>query len=190
MSLSLGADAIQPDFRNDSAVDLAVHQRLPRCLTVFLANLHSDLLQIADSEGLTLLIKAIQKGNIEAVTMLLNANMDVNVRTGSHGWTPVHWACHADQSDILSLLLRSGADVSITDIEQKTAGHIAAMNENPDCLSVLIKQFGVNVVQVTDQQGVTPLMYACGVGNDRHVKVMLKKKVNLQREYMQCLCVV
>jgi ankyrin repeat protein len=177
--ITAGADPTQSDFHDNNAVDLAVQQRPPRCLAVFVANLHSDLLQIADAKGVTALIKAIQKGNIEAVSMLLNSNVEVNVKTGSYGWTPVHWACHADQSDILSLLIRSGADVNVIDVEQKTAGHIAAISQNPDCIKVLIKQCGIETVQVADQQGVTPLMYSCGMGNDQHVKALLKKKVDV-----------
>lgn len=171
-------DVTQPDFHNNTAIDIAVQQHPPRCLAIFVANMHADLLQIADSEGLTPLVKAIQKGNTDSVNLLLNSNVKVNVTGGSHGWTPVHWACHADQPDILSLLLRSGADANIADVEQKTASHIASISENSDCIGVLIKQLGVAVAQSGDHQGITPLMYACGVGNDKHVKVMLKKKVN------------
>ena len=65
------------------------------------------------------LLKAAERGNIEAVKQHLAAGTDVNAKTGS-GRTPLHYAAREGHKEITDLLLANGADVNAKNDEGGT----------------------------------------------------------------------
>jgi len=63
-----------------------------------------------DPAGLTALIWAARAGAVDAMTALLDAGADPNLRDGRHGWTPLMHAIHKRHPDAVRLLLERGAD--------------------------------------------------------------------------------
>ena len=59
----------------------------------------------------TPLTDAAERGNIKAVTELLNKGADVNVKVGRYGWTALMYATHKGHTDTAKLLIDKGADI-------------------------------------------------------------------------------
>ena len=72
-------------------------------------------LDFEDAGGYTPLHSAIERESTDrhvAIEMLLRAGAPVNAR-GINGWTPSHMAAARDDVDVLEILIRHGADLSI-----------------------------------------------------------------------------
>lgn len=72
---------------------------------VFMRNGHDCL---ADKDGVSPLLLAIQQNQIECVMVLLNIGVDVN-RPNAFGYTPLHVARSNNQQEIIDLLLQHDA---------------------------------------------------------------------------------
>jgi ankyrin repeat protein len=76
-----------------------------------------------DSSGSSPLCKAAQS-HFSIVQLLIDRGANVN-QQDCHGRTPLWWAAYSGCSGIVSHLLKSGADPSITDKDGKTARRVA-----------------------------------------------------------------
>ncbi|KAI8810361.1 hypothetical protein BJ742DRAFT_801589 [Cladochytrium replicatum] len=77
----------------------------------------------ADDEALR---EAAAIGNIRAVQAFLRyPNIDINSRNRVNGWTALHWAAKRGNADVVTLLLRSGADPSLESNASQTALDVA-----------------------------------------------------------------
>ena len=137
-------------------------------------------------DGETVLMMACEKGEVQMVRSILDSlrcNVDpvlgddrsrklrylkqyIN-KTNKNGTTALlktsHLQAHKAACDIIDLLISDGADINVCDtIQQSSAMHIAAMNNNVDLLSKLYKQ-GANI-HAQDRDGVTPLFIAAEYG--------------------------
>src|SRR5438309_9910301 len=61
--------------------------------------------------GETPLMSVADKGNIEAVRLLLDRGADVNVRESKGGQSALMWAVAGRHAEIVKLLVERGADV-------------------------------------------------------------------------------
>ncbi|XP_064463587.1 acyl-CoA-binding domain-containing protein 6-like [Ornithodoros turicata] len=84
----------------------------------------ASILQRVDSEGMTLLHWACDRGMQEAALLLLEAGADVN-KQDLEGQTPLHYASSCGHREIVSQLVRHGADCRIADHEGLTAQDVA-----------------------------------------------------------------
>ncbi|TKA53268.1 hypothetical protein B0A55_13170 [Friedmanniomyces simplex] len=82
------------------------------------------------------LILAAETGNVEAVTMLLNARANVNAMTESRG-TALHCAVFQQHKPIVQLLVNRGACLGMTDSYGQTALDIAALHGDEAMLLLL-----------------------------------------------------
>ena len=96
---------------------------------------------------------------------LINAGADVN-RVGGGNWTPLSMAANKGHADIVSMLIKAGADST-------RALNIAAYNGRTQRVDVLLKA-GVDV-NSTDKKGDTPLplLHAAYKGHSNVVRVLL-----------------
>jgi uncharacterized protein len=79
---------------------------------------------------------AAADGDLNAVRSELGNRVSVNAMAEC-GLTPLHVAALFDQSEVVRLLLSSGADVSLTDRGGNTALHMSAFLGNTDIVRVL-----------------------------------------------------
>lgn len=67
--------------------------------------------------------------------MLISNRADINKRIKNNGWTPLHNAAENGNERIVHLLIRMGANVTLTTLEELTAVDLA--NENGNLLFLL-----------------------------------------------------
>lgn len=109
---------------------------------------------------------------------MLNKSKDTNARD-CEGATPLHLASLVSQSSIHELL-KAGANALIPTYEGLTALHLAARARQSNVVGMLIEHFqkqpGIDRgtwLDVQDDQGWTPLHYACRSGRPESVKLLL-----------------
>ena len=73
-----------------------------------------------DSENLSLLHWAVDRGHSEIVEFLIKRGCNVNI-VDSDLQSPLHYAVTCDRLDIVTLLLSYGADIKLKDIDGHTA---------------------------------------------------------------------
>jgi ankyrin repeat protein len=92
-----------------------------------------------DSEKISLLVGAIDSGDVPGVERILEDKIDLNVASGGEGGTPLHHAVSCGDINITRLLLLAGADPNISASDGKPPLIIAAANGNIDIVKLLHK---------------------------------------------------
>ena len=112
------------------------------------------------------LVEAVQKGNKEAVRILLQ-QADVNAPQAD-GATALHWAAHRDDLETAELLIRAGANLNAANFYGVTALSLACTNRSAAMVEKLLEA-GTNpsAAQLT---GETALMTCARTGNLDAVK--------------------
>ncbi|MCH8268072.1 MAG: ankyrin repeat domain-containing protein [Acidobacteria bacterium] len=115
------------------------------------------------------LVEAVQKGNKEAVRILLQ-QADVNAPQAD-GATALHWAAHRDDLETAELLIRAGANLNAANFYGVTALSLACTNRSAAMVEKLLEA-GTNpsAAQLT---GETALMTCARTGNLDAVKSLL-----------------
>ena len=121
--------------------------------------------------GITPLTIAAEKGNMNIIKMLMEDGAMVNDKS-SYGVTPIISAAAAGNTEVVEYLVAQGADVTAKDDWGKTALIYAANIDNPQLLANLIK-LDKTAVNLPDNSGNTPLIYAAQKGLDDNLKVLL-----------------
>lgn len=82
-----------------------------------------NLVNYESPEGHTFLQKAVTRGNIEAIKILLERGADINCRKMYFG-TPLTLAVYFNRPDCVKLLLDHGADINLKDfwVNDRTVG--------------------------------------------------------------------
>lgn len=95
---------------------------------------------LADKNGVTLLMKAAKSGNDWDVRTLLSSGADVNLRD-KDGWTALMYAARYQNSlNIVNMLIEKGAHVRVRNKFNATPLLMAAdYSKNPEILAVLLK---------------------------------------------------
>jgi ankyrin repeat protein len=57
----------------------------------------------------------------------------------NEGYTPLHWACHCGNADIVEYLMSAGADVTIRNEEGLTPGQVAQRTGHVELVKLLEK---------------------------------------------------
>ena len=67
--------------------------------------------------------------------------LEIDCRPAKHNWgsTPLHHAVDGGHTELVELLIKSGADVNARDLQRETPLHIAAQNGNREIAELLIK---------------------------------------------------
>lgn len=125
---------------------------------------------------------AAYKGDIAKVKELLASGTDVNT-TNSHGYTALIFAVKAEQTKMVKLLIKAGADANIINdsVEDTTALTIAIKKNNLKIMKLLLEA-GANA-NVADEGGQTPLELAVKANNLKMVKMLIDANVNLEKNF-------
>lgn len=135
------------------------------------------------SEGQTVLMLMAKKGNYIAVKALIILGADVN-RKDKNGRTAIFYAIN-DCGETLTLLTKAGANIKEKDIDGCTVLHYSVLRSqnqfSDDCLVKTLLELGIEV-DVQDNEGSTPLMYALDAAPVSTVETLLEKgaDVNIQ----------
>lgn len=99
-----------------------------------------ELAEERNKSGESPLILAIKKkyGNIAQMIIEIDNNIDYAIP--KTGYTALMYACKSGQTKLVLKLIEKGADISIHNLENKTASDIAIENNHPDCVPHNIKQ--------------------------------------------------
>lgn len=92
----------------------------------------------AGNHGRTSLHMAARRSSKDFVSLLLDHGADANIANTRFSWTPLMEAMLSGRRDIAELLIVRGADVTVHDVDGKTALHLAVWLDSPDLVRMLI----------------------------------------------------
>ncbi|XP_078587226.1 uncharacterized protein LOC144868635 [Branchiostoma floridae x Branchiostoma japonicum] len=124
--------------------------------------------------GLQLFLAA-RDGDVEAIKKSLNEAVDVNMRW--HGDTALHAASAKGHDELVELLLKNGADLTMTNQHGDTALHAACAGGHGKVVELLIKN-GADL-NMTNQGGYTALHVSCRQGHGKVVELLIKNGADL-----------
>ncbi len=127
---------------------------------------------LGDDTERTALHYAVLNGHTAIVKILLENQADPNMQD-ENGMSPLLLLRH-NAPEILSLLIKHGANVNITDFEGKTLFNIAVQNRDVDFLKMLISH-GADPNK-HDQHGLSPLLNSAKAQNSQVVEFLLQLK--------------
>lgn len=116
---------------------------------------------LADNNGVTPLIAAVDCGEKEIAVALIAAGADLS-RGDNDGCTPLMYAAQRKEPGMLDLLIRAGAETGAKDNYGRCALHLAVAKGNLAMSRRLLD--GGAGINVRDDNGETPLMYAVASG--------------------------
>ena len=114
-----------------------------------------DLSTVHSENGATLAHIAARKGDLEALQMLVGAELSLCEIGDVRGATPLHVCAYHGHLDCLSCLLTKGAQPDQKDSDGATPVHFASASGHLDCLKELINRGKGNPNEQT-QSGETP----------------------------------
>ena len=123
------------------------------------------------STGSTPLRVAAHDGHLDVVRCLVESGADVNARTQYKG-TPIMAACDHGHLSIVSYLINKGAFVNLPAKDGNTALHYAAQRGHLEIVSQLL---ALGASQLPNNQGLTPLLYACENCSIEIVEYLIKR---------------
>jgi ankyrin repeat protein len=100
---------------------------------------------------------AVEQGDLEAVTKLLNSGTDPNIKD-DQGFVPLHWAAQRNKPDIAKALIAKKANVNEKDAKDLTPMHKCAFMGYIDVAKVLLEN-GADI-NAKEKNGLTPLTVA------------------------------
>ena len=112
----------------------------------------------ANNKNVTDLMLASEKGNVDAINVLINAGANMSIKNVV-GNTWIHYAIYGDgKKEVLQSITDLGADVNATNNQNITALMLASKKGNVDAINVLINA-GANMA-IKDADGDTWIHYA------------------------------
>lgn len=115
-------------------------------------------LDSCDKNGVSLLNIAVRKGNLKIVSLLINNGANINIVSGDRGNTPVMDAAAEGYTEILTKLIRSGAELNLKSKSGQTALILAVGCKAEDAALVLIES-GADI-DIKDDLGMHAKKYA------------------------------
>ena len=156
---------------------------------------------IKDIYGWSLLHRAVEYNNITIVKELLESKkIDIEVKlpkdtiitNGSEKWyadgeTPLLLACYYGYNEIVETLLNYGANLEAKDsIDSAMAIHIAASRGYSDIIDTIMQSYSAkkieNLVDIEDDTGTTPLMWASMNNQISAINALLKYGANINAQ--------
>ena len=123
------------------------------------------------SKGSTPLRVAAHEGHLDIVRCLVESGADVNARNFYEA-TPLIVACYHGHLRVVTYLINKGAFVDLQAKDGNTALHHAAERGHLETVSQLLS---LGASQLPNNQGLTPLLYACDKCSIEIVEYLIKR---------------
>jgi pectate lyase len=153
-----------------------------------------------DSQGMTPLLLAVQRGHKDIIDLLIAKKADVNVKNET-GQTPLDLAVRQNNKDIVELLIANDADIDAKNDEGQTPLDIAISQNRSEVVKLLAAK-GADIsfhsaarigdlaiveniirkgtdLNAKDVSGRTPLHYAVEYGHKNIVELLITKGANV-----------
>jgi hypothetical protein len=124
----------------------------------------------ASVKGMTVLMKAVEKANVDTLSMMIKKKADIN-KAGGDGVTPIMLAVERNNHGAIWLLMNSGADINKADVHGITPLMRAVRVGETDIVKELLKK-GANAKAVTKNGLKTTKMI--GEKNKEALTILLK----------------
>ena len=146
--------------------------------------------QLKDENGYTILHKSAFNCDIEMTNLIIKeAKRRLGMGKGdvlakfindktNEGLTALHYAANKGNIPLLKLLIENGANVDAVTNLGKNLMHMAAEGNQPSMLIYLITEQHLSA-QSVDENGSTPLHWACYSGAEEAVNFLLNLNVNI-----------
>jgi ankyrin repeat protein len=125
--------------------------------------------------------KAVVKGDLNTVVVLLKDHPELIENKDKMGLTPLNLAVKHNQLEIAALLLANSADVNARDPHQRTPLILALWVYNHDKMMRLLLASGADV-DLSDQWSMTALAYAAQEGKVDDAKILIANDANINFE--------
>uniref|UniRef100_A0A667YM70 Uncharacterized protein n=1 Tax=Myripristis murdjan TaxID=586833 RepID=A0A667YM70_9TELE len=174
-----GASPMARDFTHKrTAIHAASMNGHSECLRLLMG--HNDQhisVDVQDTNGQTPLMLAVLSGHTECVYSLLSQGASVEARD-RWGRTALHRGAVTGQEECVEALLQRGASVCVRDIRGRSPIHLASACGRVGALGALLQATSTSHAHthLTDNQGYTPLHWACYNGYDACVEVLLDQE--------------
>ena len=123
------------------------------------------------STGSTPLRTAAFNGHLDVVRCLVESGADVNVRTITEN-TPLIAACYLGHLNVVIYLIDKGAFMDRQNKDGSTALHVAAQRGH---LEIVTQLLALRASQLPNNQGLTPLLYACNECSIEMVECLINR---------------
>jgi uncharacterized protein len=123
------------------------------------------------------LFAACKNGDVGVVKRILSTGVDVNMTDPENNTVPyaLMLACREGHLEIVELLLSNGANPNLTDnlpMRRWSPLFYAANSQYVEIIKLLAKH-GASIDYVSDDQGLTPLMYSVRGGLTDSIKTLI-----------------
>ena len=126
-----------------------------------------------DSNGSTLLHKAVGQGDADIVKKLIKLNADVNARD-NYGITPLMIAASFGYNNIIQILIVAGADVNLRSFSGDTALSLAMKNDFHSTVAFLVVVADADVSSVFSMDGKSGISQLKLFDNPWIIEMMVK----------------
>jgi palmitoyltransferase len=149
--------------------------------------------QLKDENGYTILHKSVFNSDMEMTDLIIKeAKRRLGMSKGdslakfindktNEGLTALHYAANKGSIPLLKLLIENGANVDAVTNLGKNLMHMAAEGNQPSMLIYLITEQHLSA-QSVDENGSTPLHWACYSGAEEAVNFLLNLNVNINEQ--------
>ncbi|EAX87406.1 ankyrin repeat protein, putative [Trichomonas vaginalis G3] len=121
------------------------------------------------------LFQIIKANNMDELQALITKGFRLDLVDSLEG-SPLHCACRADAIDCVKLLIESGADVNIIDIQNRETPFMTAINsQSEQSIRELLQNADADLVNVRNKEGETSLFYAVRKNNYNLVMDLVTK---------------
>uniref|UniRef100_A0A3Q0SID9 Ankyrin repeat domain 28 n=1 Tax=Amphilophus citrinellus TaxID=61819 RepID=A0A3Q0SID9_AMPCI len=178
--INQGASILVKDYTlKRTPIHAAATNGHSECLRLLIGN--ADLqsaVDIQDGNGQTPLMLAVLSGHTDCVYSLLNKGASVEAKD-KWGRTALHRGAVTGHEECVEALLQHSANFLVRDCKGRTPIHLAAACGHIGVLGGLLHaaQSVETLPVLTDNQGYTPLHWACYNGHDTCVEVLLEQEV-------------
>ena len=105
---------------------------------------------------------ASHEGHLDIVRCLVESGADVNARSSRDNSTPLIVACYWGHSSVATYLINRGAIINLQCKDGNTALHDAVLRGH---LKVVSELLALGASQLPNNEGLTPLLFACDKGS-------------------------